>query len=119
MGAQITRGNLIAAGLVALFIVPAMFTSCVTHVVPGGVGFTQTLVCPDGSHHMRFHTSRTYSGSRIRESDEAYCVDAGGRDLGGNVYPKSFGIVYGSALLVWAAVLAVIFWPRKQATPTV
>jgi len=118
VGTQISRGNLIAAGLVALFIVPAMFTSCVTHVAPGGVGFTKTLVCPEGSHHMRFRTSRSYSAGRVRESDEAYCVDASGHDLGGNVYPKSFGIVYGSALLLWGAVLAMIFWPRKQATPT-
>lgn len=114
---QITRGNLIAAGLVALVIVPAMFTSCVTHLAPGGVGFTAPLVCPEGTHHMRFHTARVYTGGRMRDSDEAFCVDARGRDLGGNVYPKSFGLVYGPALLVWGAVLAVIFRPRKDATP--
>ncbi len=114
---QISKGNLIATGLVALLIVPAMFTSCVTHVAPGGIGFTKTLVCPEASHHMRFHTTRAYVGGRSRESDEAYCVDASGHDLGGNVYPKSFGIVYGSTLLVWGAVLAMIFWPRKQAVP--
>ncbi len=117
VGIQISKGNLIAAGLVALLIIPAMFTSCVTHVAPGGIGFTKTLVCPEGSHHMRFHSYRTYSGGRTHEADEAFCVDAGGHDLGGNVYPKSFGIVYGSALVVWGAVLAMVFWPRKKADP--
>lgn len=117
MSGQITRGNLIAAGLVVLLIVPAMFTSCVTHVAPGGIGFTASLVCPGGTHHMRFRTAQTYSSGRMRDSDEAFCVDSGGRELGGNVYPQSFGIVYGATLLVWGAVLAMIFGRRKDAPP--
>lgn len=117
MTTQITRGNLIAAGLVALLVVPAMFTSCLTHAAPGGIGFAAPLVCPAGSH-MRFHTARVHTGGRMRDSDEAYCVDAAGHDLGGNVYPQSFGVVYGGTLLLWGAALAVIFRSRRDAPPT-
>ncbi len=35
----------------------------------------------------------------------------------GNVYPQSFGIFYGATLLVWRAVLAMIFGRRKDAPP--
>lgn len=112
-----TRGNLIAVVLVLLLLVPAMFTSCVTHAVPGGIGFTAPIVCPAGTHHMRFRTNHAYVGGRLRESDEAFCVDPRGRDLGGNVYPQSFGIVYGAAFLVWGAALAVIFGRRKGDAP--
>ena len=114
---RITRGNLIAAGVVVLLVVPAMFTSCLTHVAPGGIGFTAPLVCPAGSH-MRFHTARVHSGGRVRDSDEAFCVDAGGHDLGGNVYPQSFGIVFGGAFLLWGAALAGIVLSRRKAAPT-
>ena len=96
---QITRGNLIAVGPVLLAVVPAMFTSCLTHVAPGGIGFTAPLVYPSGSH-MRFRTARVHSGGRVRDSDEAFCVDAVGQDLSGNVYPQSFGIVFGGAVLL-------------------
>lgn len=113
MARPITPGNLIAAGVVALLVVPAMFTSCVTHVAPGGLGFTAPLVCPEGSH-MRFTTVSQQTNRGRRESDRAYCVDARGSDVGGDVYPKSFGIVYGVTLLAWGAVLALVFRPAKS-----
>lgn len=108
----ISRGNLIAAGLVVLFIVPMMFTSCIHGVVPGGLGFTAPIVCPTGSH-LRFETESYRTQGGRSESYSAYCVASSGRDVGGNVFPKCAGIVYGAVLLVWGALLAMVFRPRK------
>lgn len=116
MANEITRGNLVAAGLVALFMVPAMCTTCVNFAAPGHLGFTAPIVCPSGSR-LVFSLGTNPSESGSGPPKHAYCVDAHGRDLRGDVYPRSFGLVYGVVLVLWGAFLVMVFRPRRGTAP--
>lgn len=113
MANEISKSNLVVAGVIAFFGCPALCTGVATTVAKPLVAVTSPLVCPEGTRLDSEYVNR--SDFRGHRTDvEAHCVDAAGRAQGGDVYPKSFAVLYGVALVLWAGLLAWFFRPGAR-----
>jgi len=109
----VSRGNLIATGIVLVLLCPALGTSILTFLLPSTLAIGSALVCPAGTTMEEDYV--THSDFRGQRTDvRAACVDASGNPRTGDVFPQAFLIVYGILLVLWCGVLFWFF--RKPAT---
>lgn len=100
MANEISRSNLVVAGVLALFLCPALFTSMLTTVVPAVSSPFESWLCDEGTRLVQVTEAQRYSRQGGFDN-AAYCVDAAGERVSDDVHPKAFGLVYAGVFLIW------------------